>query len=84
LILPNNQRRAAMPKKNESYESMMTRLEDIVSDMENSELSLDQSMKYYEEGIKICNKLYKILNEAEGKIKILNNNLEEDFIQGEE
>jgi exodeoxyribonuclease VII small subunit len=73
-----------MPKKNESYESMMARLEDIVSDMENSELSLDESMKCYEEGIKICNKLYKILNEAEGKIKILNNNLEEDFIQGEE
>lgn len=73
-----------MPKKSESYELMMARLEDIVSAMENSELSLDESMKYYEEGIKICNKLYKILNEAEGKIKILNNNLEEDFIQGEE
>lgn len=73
-----------MPKKSESYELMMARLEDIVSAMENNELSLDESMKYYEEGIKICNKLYKILNEAEGKIKILNNNLEEDFIQGEE
>jgi exodeoxyribonuclease VII small subunit len=84
LILHKNSRRAAMAKKNESYESMMTRLEDIVSAMENSELSLDESMKYYEEGIKICNKLYKILNEAEGKIKILNNNLEEDFMQGEE
>ena len=70
-----------MPKKNESYENMMLQLEKIVVNMENGELSLDESMKKYEEGIKICNKLYKMLNEAEGKIKLLNNNTETDFIQ---
>lgn len=70
-----------MPKKNDSYENMMAQLEGIVSNMENGELSLDDSIKKYEEGIKICNKLYKILNEAEGKIKVLNNNLETDFMQ---
>jgi exodeoxyribonuclease VII small subunit len=70
-----------MPKKNDSYESMMAQLESIVSNMEDGELSLDESIKKYEEGIKICNKLYKILNEAEGKIKIMNNNVESDFIR---
>jgi exodeoxyribonuclease VII small subunit len=70
-----------MPKKNESYENMMLQLEKIVVNMENGELSLDESMKKYEEGIKICNRLYKMLNEAEGKIKLLNNNTETDFIQ---
>ena len=75
-----------MPKKNESYENMMLQLEKIVVNMENGELSLDESMKKYEDGIKICNKLYKMLNEAEGKIKLLNNNTannntETDFIQ---
>jgi exodeoxyribonuclease VII small subunit len=70
-----------MPKKNESYETMMVELEKIVLNMENGEMTLAESMKKYEDGIKICNKLYKILNEAEGKIKVLNNNIETDFIQ---
>jgi exodeoxyribonuclease VII small subunit len=70
-----------MVKKNESYEEMMAKLEEIVDHMENGELSLEQSMKNYEEGIKICNKLYKILNDAEGKIKILSEQGEVEFVQ---
>lgn len=68
-----------MPRKNESYESMMEKLEDIVNIMDNKELSLDESLKKYEEGIKLCNKLYKVLNEAEGKIKLLTEAGEKDF-----
>jgi exodeoxyribonuclease VII small subunit len=70
-----------MAKKNENYEDMMTKLEEIVEVMEGGELSLEASMKNYEEGIKICNRLYKILNEAEGKIKILSEQGERDFNQ---
>jgi len=68
-----------MPRKNESYENMMEKLEDIVNVMDNRELSLEESMKKYEEGIKLCNKLYKTLNEAEGKIKLLTDDGEKDF-----
>lgn len=68
-----------MARKNESYESMMERLEEIVNSMDSSELSLEESMKKYEEGIKLCNKLYKTLNEAEGKIKLLTDDGEKDF-----
>jgi exodeoxyribonuclease VII, small subunit len=68
-----------MPRKSESYESMMEKLEDIVSIMDNRELSLEESIKKYEEGIKLCNKLYKTLNEAEGKIKLLTDDGEKDF-----
>ena len=35
----------------------------------------------YEEGIKICNSLYKILNDTEGKIKILTAEGEKDFME---
>jgi exodeoxyribonuclease VII small subunit len=73
-----------LPKKNESFESLMKKLEDIVNTMENEALSLDDSMKNYEEGIKLSNKLYKYLQEAEGKVKILINNKEEDFLVNEE
>jgi exodeoxyribonuclease VII small subunit len=70
-----------MPKKVESYEEMMKRLESIVNKMDSSELSLSESMKNYEEGIKLCNLLYKTLNEAEEKIKILTDNGEQNFIE---
>jgi exodeoxyribonuclease VII small subunit len=73
-----------MPKKKESFEEMMKRLDEISNVMDNEQLSLDQSMKYYEEGIKLCNKLYKDLNEAEGKVKILMEGKEEPFSLNEE
>lgn len=68
-----------MGKKKESYEELMVKLEDIIDRMEKGDLSLDESIKYYEDGMKTCNRLYKILNEAEGKIKLLNNDVEVDF-----
>ncbi|OAA83312.1 exodeoxyribonuclease VII small subunit [Clostridium ljungdahlii] len=68
-----------MPRKTESYENIMEKLESIVDSMDNRELSLQDSMKSYEEGVKLCNKLYKILNDAEGKIKILTEEGEKDF-----
>lgn len=73
-----------MAKKSESFESLMKKLEDIVGTMENETLSLEDSMKNYEEGTKLCNKLYKYLNEAEGKVKILINSKEEDFLVDKE
>ncbi|MCT8976027.1 exodeoxyribonuclease VII small subunit [Clostridium sp. CX1] len=68
-----------MARKSESYESMMEKLEEIVAVMDSKELSLEESMKKYEEGIKLCNKLYKTLNEAEGKIKLLTEEGQKDF-----
>lgn len=69
-----------MAKKKETYENMMERLEEIVRIMDGNEVTLEGTMSSYEEGIKICNNLYKILNETEGKIKILTEVGEKDFI----
>ncbi|MBK5240759.1 exodeoxyribonuclease VII small subunit [Clostridium sp.] len=68
-----------MAKKKESYENMMERLEVIVDLMEVNEITLEETMASYEEGVKICNSLYKILNDTEGKIKILTSEGEKDF-----
>ncbi|PIH05618.1 exodeoxyribonuclease VII small subunit [Clostridium combesii] len=68
-----------MGRKKESFENMLEKLETIVDSMDNGEITLEDSMKSYEEGIKLCNKLYKVLKDAEGKIKILEDNKEEDF-----
>lgn len=73
-----------MAKKSETYENMMKKLEQIVNNMDGNELPLEEAIASYEEGIAICNKLYRILNDAEGKIKILTNDVEKDFLQDEE
>lgn len=68
-----------MARKKETYEEKIKKLTDIVDDMENSQLTLEESMKNYESGIKLCNELYKILDGYEGKIKILSKDKEENF-----
>lgn len=59
-----------------SYEDMLQNLRDILDDLENNELTLEEAMKEYEKGIKLINKLYKTLNEYEGKISIIKDNEE--------
>jgi exodeoxyribonuclease VII small subunit len=73
-----------MAKKNVSYEEMMHKLEGIVTTMESTELTLDDSITNYEEGMKLCNSLYKTLSQAESKIKILTEQGEKDFLSNEE
>ncbi|MBP1743595.1 MAG: xseB [Firmicutes bacterium] len=68
-----------MAKKSETYEAQLEMLEKIVEKMDSGEVSLADSMKDYEEGIKLCNMLYKTLNEAEGRIRIISGNSEEEF-----
>lgn len=74
-----------MAKKSESFENMLTKLTEIIDIMNNKELTLDESIKSYENGIILCNKLYKVLNESEQKIKIITDeNTEIDFLKDED
>lgn len=73
-----------MVKKKESYEVLMDKLDNIIKEMESGDLELEKSMKSYEEGISICNKMYKILSEAEEKVKILTETGESEFLEGDE
>lgn len=76
-------------KKEESFEELLNRLEDITTKLEKEEnISLEESMKLFEEGIEISKKCNKQIEEAERKISILireNDEIkEENFIQDEE
>ena len=53
------------------FEEMMQELEQISQDLEKGDLSLDESMKKFEEGITLSKKCSEILETAEKKIKIL-------------
>ena len=54
-----------------SFEKKLTRLEEIVQKMEAGELSLDDSLKLFEEGVKLSRDCNKELNQAEQKVKKL-------------
>lgn len=70
-----------------SFEDKMKELEKIAQELENGELNLDESMKKFEEGMKISKECTRILDEAEKKITILiedNGNLEEKKYETQE
>ena len=58
-----------MAKK--TYEESVKRLEEIVSALESGELSLDESMKLFEEGRKLVSFCSSSLDKAQTKIKEL-------------
>ena len=53
------------------FEKAVERLDKIVDELESGSLYLDDSLKAYEEGVKLIKFCSKKLNEAEKKIEIL-------------
>jgi len=65
--------------KKQSFEEALTRLEEIVTQLERGDIKLDEMLKYYEEGSQIINFCMSRLNEVEGKIKKISGKDESDF-----
>ncbi len=53
------------------FEAAMARLDEIVQELEKGDLPLEQSLKLFEEGIKLSRICSKRLDEAERKVEIL-------------
>ena len=54
-----------------TFENAMSRLEEIVGKLESGKVSLDESLKLYEEGIELVRLCSDTLDKAEQKIKIV-------------
>lgn len=54
-----------------TFEESMTELEQIVSKLEIGDITLDDSIKLFEKGIKLAENCRKKLDDAEKKVKIL-------------
>ena len=67
-----------------NFEEGNKRLQEIVSKLENNNISIEEGIKLYEEGVEISKKCYEILNESKGKITFLKNELEEIKLNDEE
>lgn len=55
------------------FEKKLTRLEEIVEKMEKGDLALDESLKLFEEGVRISRECQSQITEAETKVKMLLN-----------
>lgn len=55
----------------EKFEQSLKKLEDAVSRLESGELSLDDSLKVFEEGVKHASICSRKLNEAQKKVELL-------------
>jgi exodeoxyribonuclease VII small subunit len=53
------------------FEKSLIRLEEVVKRMESPDLSLDEAMKLFEEGVTLSRECQKQLEEAEGRVEIL-------------
>lgn len=49
----------------------MAELEEVVAQLETGDISLDDSLKLFEKGIKLAKSCQKKLDEAERRVKIL-------------
>ncbi len=78
-----------MKEEKQNFEEAIKELEVIASELENGDLSLDESVAKFEQGMKLSKKCSDLLEDAEKRITILlkdddNNVKEENFIQEEE
>lgn len=62
-----------MAEKKLTFERSVERLEEIVSMLERADVSLDESLKLFEEGAKLLGQCTAMLDKAEQKVTLLEN-----------
>ena len=69
------------------FEAALEELEELVSSMEDGELSLEESLQAFENGIKLTRECQAALKNAEQKVQVLlnkNGDIEESDLDGVE
>lgn len=61
----------AAKKKTINFESSLQQLETLVAQMENGNLSLEESLKAFETGIGLTRECQTMLDQAEQKVQLL-------------
>ncbi len=64
--------------KKKNFEDSLLALEGLVSELEAGELGLDDSIKKFEEGIKLYKNCRESLESAEKRIQVLTDSLKEE------
>ena len=70
-----------MAKKKLSFEDGLQALESLVAELERGELSLEDSMKAFEQAKTLEGQLRAMLNDMDARIRVLTEEGEEPFLQ---
>ncbi|MCG8432045.1 MAG: exodeoxyribonuclease VII small subunit [Candidatus Omnitrophica bacterium] len=68
-----------MKQKKESFEQDMKRLQKIVEELSGGKLTLGESLKKYEEGMKLSQKCSSLLEEAQRSVEVLMKNKDNTY-----
>jgi exodeoxyribonuclease VII small subunit len=71
LTRQNVENTVAKKQNNINFEQSLQELETLVEKMEAGNLSLEESLKYFERGVALTRNCQKALAEAEQKVRIL-------------
>ena len=66
--------------KKERFEESITALEKIVNKLESEELSLEESLDKFKEGVKLYKDCKDMLSKAEKKISVLTESMKEETL----
>jgi exodeoxyribonuclease VII small subunit len=59
------------PSPGESFDQILKQLQDVVEGLEQSDLTLEQSLEMFERGVMLSRQGQKILDAAESKVEAL-------------
>lgn len=66
-----------------TFEQSISELEEIVAELENGDVTLDESLSLFEKGIKLSKSCQKMLDAAEKKVSILMTNDDGEVVKEE-
>ena len=64
-----------------TFESQVERLEEIIRLLEKGEAPLNESMKLFEEGTRLSAALGKLLDKAEQKVTVMQENMQGELVE---
>lgn len=70
-----------MESSKRSFEDAISELESIVEELENGELTLDESIDYFQRGIELSKFCNRKLDEVERKISVLVENEQGEIVE---
>jgi exodeoxyribonuclease VII small subunit len=79
ILLYIDQFNGKIMAEKKTFEEALTRLEEIVQQLEEGKINLDEMLKIYEEGAKLVKFCLTKLDDAENKIKVLTGDSKKDF-----